>query len=578
MKVKLPTGKTRKILIAAGLALLSWLLGAVVEFPYFDTDSFWLSMVMNGLYGSDTYTIFVHPWLCWFVGAVARLLPTADAYLLLARGATCLALGLLFYLFLSMEEDCLTVCARCALLLFGTFAMRMWNQNFTVQAVFFAVTACASFYAASRRKGFARAIWAAVGTVYACLGYMWRWEAAALVLPFAALVLCARWMAEKGRRLEVLWTAVKIAGVCVLCIGGLYFVRERIDTREVYREDYAYNYARSSVQDFPLRDWEEVADDLPEEIAPIDYIAMTWWVLFDTDHINTETMSRAAEIGAYPEETRSLGDLYGAGRSMFWTLFNIGNHSPFLMAAALLLLLRLFRREGSVWYRVAGFLSPCGAALIILYFTCTGRAPARVWEAVLLGNLAALLLLNGFMGAVRNEKLLGRNSRAIILLSVFFAGSAFYMGDLHRPRLALFARTGYDESEISQTFRGDDLYIWDTDQKVWYHTVEAVYAERGKLLSPEFMEHNLGTGSWLYGQHFYNEYLERIGVPNPAEALLFRDHTYLVSRNTWVFEELLRAHYGDVTAEKVGEIRGNPVWRLTLTGADSGQGDHGKKQ
>ena len=80
---------------------------------------------------------------------------------------------------------------------------------------------------------------------------------------------------------------------------------------------------------------------------------------------------------------------------------------------------------------------------------------------------------------------------------------------------------GVDESEYAQMKESDAIYLVSRLSWPEYHQ------QNGKLPSKELMNHMVFTGDWIYGQTYHKSYLERLGIPNPAEALLERDDVFL---------------------------------------------------
>ena len=97
MKDKIYKEERRKIL-AIGLSLLLTILWVIMtafsKKLYANVDNFNISLITNGLYGEDTYTYYLHPWLCSLIGIIARAVPSADGYVLLLH----ILFGLIFSL------------------------------------------------------------------------------------------------------------------------------------------------------------------------------------------------------------------------------------------------------------------------------------------------------------------------------------------------------------------------------------------------------------------------------------------------------------------------------------------------
>ncbi len=94
--------------------------------------------------------------------------------------------------------------------------------------------------------------------------------------------------------------------------------------------------------------------------------------------------------------------------------------------------------------------------------------------------------------------------------------------------------------------------------------VTQYYMSQEKLPSEEFMNHNVCTGDWVYGQNYFNENLADAGATNPVSALLERDNTYFVSDGCGFILRYMHYYYGaDIKAVCVGEIAGTPIWEFS---------------
>ena len=86
-------------------------------------------------------------------------------------------------------------------------------------------------------------------------------------------------------------------------------------------------------------------------------------------------------------------------------------------------------------------------------------------------------------------------------------------------------------------------------------------------MKTKFMEHNICAGLWIYHQVYFQNYLNRLGIPNPARALLERENTYYVAENEETMLVFLQEHYDEETiASQVGEIEGIPIWKFETDG------------
>ena len=126
------------------------------------------------------------------------------------------------------------------------------------------------------------------------------------------------------------------------------------------------------------------------------------------------------------------------------------------------------------------------------------------------------------------------------------------------PQLALNARKDADLSYY-KGLDDDIIYIWH----------DRVYNEmrvQGKLVTKELLAHYVEENNWHYGQPYFATYLEELGIPNPAQALLERDDVLLISEAPELIFALLEERAGGpIEVEEVGifEPDGVPIYRIS---------------
>jgi len=243
----------------------------------------------------------------------------------------------------------------------------------------------------------------------------------------------------------------------------------------------------------------------------------------------------------------------------------------------------------SAWLKLETLFCVLGAFIILFYFTFRGRAPIRVWQCTLISTLTVLVFI------VIKDAMERRNSRAgdaadavpsqpakreaprsgavvfqlVLCVALYFGiGQVMAHSSLHAPTFPITSRIGADDSGYEETFEEGALYIWP----YWYSAIPDYFSRQDKLPTQRVIEHNIAFGDWLYGQVYFREFLEEIGAPNPALALLERPNTYFIEGQEDIFLEFMRDHYGkDIQMEYVREVDGKEAYRLIR-----GKGDFGK--
>lgn len=524
---------------------------------YSAVDNYNLSLILNKLFSEDTYSYYLHPFLCWGIGGLSELLPTADVYLLCSHFCIVIAISLLFYISLS---SALSLVVRGGLLIYiasMSVLLNIWSNNYTIQAGLFSTVGMVwLLHAVSKPK----VINILLGTLFLCLGYMWRAEGFWLIIPFATLHALTDIFLEIDRKAK-LRNLVKVFGVFVLCLIVLVTSREIINNSAQYSPSIHYSNARTVIQDYPVLPYDG-ANSLFSDISEIEYRAAVNWSLFDTENINTELFEKIGEVASTTKYAFSVNGIMCAFKDMLlliWQhkliMFGIGSFFLFV----LLLLCSLDKKQR--WIRIIQLLLyVAGTMLILLYFTMKGRAPLHVWLTVL---TIAMIMAGFILGSGSYKQLPQSASLAmgfIPLLVVMLVVVKYAQSDVNVPKFALTSRVDNYAEEFAPTYTDDEsVFIWGA----WHREITHYYMSSGKLPSAEFMGHNISAGDWTYGQYYFIDYLDGLGIANPAEALITREKTYLVDDDcTFVLEYLRQVYDDQVYAVQVDSINEIPVWQF----------------
>ena len=393
-----------------------------------------------------------------------------------------------------------------------------------------------------------------IGTIFVCFGAMWRIQAAMLFIPFALLEIFTTMIFEEKNKvifLKKLWVK---CGICFLGLGVLVVSNYFVKYSQTYIESIEYNTARTVINDYPTKSWDEIKDNAIS-VNEKEYNAVRSWWLADTENINVDSLQEMAMLGETTEFPISFAGAILTIKSMILFILRSSKMFWILLGIVFLLFLRIVVVP-CPWYRKAeGLLACVGAIVIIFYFTIKGRAPLRIWQSVILAVISILIIITvnaceESKNAVMIDNVMG------IILCVALVYNIFSV-DFQGLQFAINSKTGTDETCYEETFKEDSLYLWES----WHSNVTRYFMNQGKLPSEEFLKHNISVGDWTYGQVYYIEYLKELNAENPAEALLKRANTYLVSSDCTMALEYLQEHYEEnIVAEKIGEIKGTSIW------------------
>lgn len=489
---------------------------------YANVDNYTISIVTNRLYDADNYCVYLHPILCWIIGMISNIFPQADAFALLGRALIWGAFVWLFYTVMKSQQKSSDKILEALFLLFISIALNIWNENYTVQAAFFMFTGLVTLFGVERKKRFGL-LDICIGTAFMCIGVMWRIQAALLFIPFVLLEIVAGRICTEESGTDY-WKNVKKAfGSVFLLFLILVVSRSAVQMSEEYNSSVAYDSARVKVQDYPMKDWEVVENELVG-ISRSEYDSAKSWILLDTETIDKDFLLKIADVGETTEFDWNIHGLVKGFKMMALTVWRSSKAVWIFLSVFLSVFLYAFLANQSWWRKLECVLACAGAGIIILYYIMVGRAPLRVWESVIFAAMG-VLVINKLSA---DEQVVDK--RFFIVLKVI-VGLLLCVGifrdvvtaEFSAPQLAINSRSHVDEALYEETFEEEALYFWES----WHANITQYYMKQGKLPSEELLRHNLSVGDWTYGQVYFVNHLEEVNAENPAKALVDRNDTYL---------------------------------------------------
>ena len=549
------TQRLQRVLISLMVAAGCFAVSILFHSLYPSDDNYYISFVVNGLFDDVGECQYLHPLLGRFLHALSLLLPGADTFMLVGRLLVFLEIFWLTDLLLREKRDPRLTAAILLLLLLASLELDLFNCNYTIQAASFAAAGLISLSRAQRQEG-AR-MEGVVGALFFAAGFMWRRQGALLAAPYILLETAANILPAADRR-RTLKRCCRMLLPCLVLTAALTLSDAVISSDVAHREARAYDDSRIKISDYPTLPWKRVEDRANGELTEADYYASQWWILFDTEKMNTELFRKISQIGsrrAFPFTLRGAWGAAANARTIVLQdreILRTGILLAVLAAAGLLALPR--------WQRAEILLICVGTLAILLYFIMLGRAPRHLWQSVLFIPIGHTLCIMAQYAepTEKRPRVLAGMILLCILLGLFTA-----MPRLKRiePQFALNARRNVDESAYSALVESDAFYVW--------HKLDTrglgVITRQGKLPSKELLNHLVSTGDWTYGQIYFKTYLERLGMPNPAAALLERDDVFLVSHDPVLLFAILEERAGGpIEAEQVGTVLDTPIYSISV--------------
>lgn len=528
---------------------------------YTQVDNYLASLVTNRIYDSDNYCMFLNPVLCRIVGMLQKLVPDGDAFTLFSRLMILAGIWYLGYFAArTLRRNSELACAYLILFMLVINASLFFDY-FTIWAAFFSfVGMILLLYGVRHERKWSDT---AAGTWFLCCGILWRVESAAIFVPFIALELFVEFVfasKTKDERFSFVRRACGALGAAALCGLVLLSIDFGFKHSEKYKYGVDYNNAVSAVVDFPMEDYELVKDLLPG-VSRNDYESLQVRLYADTDRVTTEYSRKIGEAGSVHAVSLSVKGILESGRTLLGMMMG-SKKTLFYWGLLFLFLLLIVLSDVKWYYKLEMFFTYCGAWLIMLYFSFVGRIPLRVINSVTYAVFGMVLLL--FLAEEwKSEKVNLKWMKGFLFAAAAAVACMDTLTyDFVSPQSVVRAKKGADESRWQSTYEEGVLYLWQTNEYVQRPMRD--FIDQGKLMTEEFLEHNLCYGEWTYGQVYFQNYLERLGVPNPMKALLDREETYYVAEDSNLVLTYLREHFDEgVEVSQTGEIDGIPVWKFT---------------
>lgn len=535
-------------------------------------DNYFISMVANGCYGRDAYCLFISPLLSGVISFLSDRDPTVDWFAAFSRVVA--LLGLVWVALCCYWSRLKTVgfLAVCLALVFVVMDAQLFNCNFTISSALFAAVSWLSLSVCLRcgyfRSSFALGLISLIAALFFFFAsLMLRWECALLALPFLVIDL-APFVLRNGKPCidkQLLCRPFGRRLGAVLLGGGLLVLLTSVSVYELshldgYEEAIRYNSARSSIVDYPHKDYSEVSSELPW-LSENDYALLLSWFFADTDFFDTNNMELIADA------CRSAAPGVDSAPALINRVAKIlGNEGgSWLVLICIAGLLLAIRMDGT--FRLKALVCAALGLAILAYYAYLGRLPYRIIVSVYLFVLTFFLsdILRdgdrGEVGAGRGRFLLASGSGLLIGFAlIVLASLPAWVESYGAQHVKIDDQVGAVERvEFYDRVRDvDDAFLlWDSSAYV------NAYRYRGIMPSADCISHNAPTGTWLYGQPYYNDFLAQRKAPNPAKALLERPNTYYVAEDPTRLLLFLREHYGpDLQAIQVGSVCDCPIWEF----------------
>lgn len=526
------------------------------------TDDFYISCVLNSVYSKENYCYFLSPILAEIIRILGAALPNADVFALLCE---VLSLGGHWCFFYIMFRSVKTESSIIIIL----FIIALNNKTNLLHLPFTAMTAALAFYGffilyavligkADRRIAIA-------GTVLLFFSMNLRQEAFLIMIPFVLLVIIAELFMQKTDRKKYLYNAARLFIPVILMFAVIVGIKTLTDNSEKYRHACDYNNYRSEIEDYTQKPYEKCGDKLAEiGVSENDFTAVKERILADRSIVTSEYLKNIAGISSGLSAGEKMEVLLSKEIS---DIINVISYSLILQSIilAVILLVRLIKRESDMAGNAVMLLSCAGELFIFAFLFYLGRMMSYVIQAIFFGIWLAFVSVFLREGK-KEDTFLSIAFRKTMLVAAVALMICFYSGYSVSPENSvLTARESQAADVVGIDENKDTLYVWGVYDYGEMLRNSYFFKEK-KLLSQEFISHNIVDGEWQYEQPYYLDYLKDINVENPMRALIEREHTYYIANKERcdIVLTFLQEHYDErISVEKIGDIDDIPIWKFT---------------
>lgn len=541
------------------LVVVFWLLQGRMPI-YNDLDNYQNAMILNSMFSEDNYGNFVSPILAYAVKVFDFIIPTLDGYTFIMEMSILLALWLLIFTLFSICKNKIDVFTIWFVLIGVNYSINILHSNFTIISAVLSCCSLFALYAFIKKR--VNLVVGILGIIVFFIGGLFRIESQLLFIPFVCLILLSDLVAsDKDKTLKYLKRAIPIFVVVALCLGSNFLVDKAVASSSKYKEAVTFSNNRSNLFDYETKSYEQVSKQLSElGVSKNDYNATKQSFLADTDIFTSKYLESINDVVSLNKNSNSLNDLVD-------TVYNVVTNLPIVVleffAYFVFLVYFINLKKLNRLRIIEMILSMIGSLVIIAYFYLSvGRLPWYLLSAILFGNWFVLLSV-----LTNNESDGNTNKNTYIVTYLLLAISVMYAITCSANADTINNGKILDAVKAKPTVNFTDSvnhnkYVWETSSYNKY--IKKTFYSQNTLPSSKFICNNIPDKKSFYGQVYYNDYLQNIGMKNPVKSLLNKNAFYVCEKsNLDLMFNFIKEHYdSSIKVKQVDKISNIPVWKF----------------
>jgi len=379
------------------------------------------------------------------------------------------------------------------------------------------------------------------------IGSMIRLSGIYIVIVFTVLIIVSEiyyvYLKEKRFPLNKGNNIVKFSIVCIclgLCALGFKIIDDRAYNSDIQWKEYKeYNEARTSVQDYPIANYEQYKQEYNNiGIKKIDLKMLSLWLNSDTEKFNHNTLKNIRAIENKKDVVIALkSSIY---RCIYRMLFNKIGIVFFLL---IIFYIFLFEKKKAI-YILASIIGVGILNFILMYF---GRIAYRVEYGIwICAFVTAINSLN-----VKCKKNVNCKLALIVTLAIV---------------LLLNIKTYQRMKSLQIDYKRDNLkelinVVSSEDNNLYFYSTQTLMDDL-ECVSPfenlnlQLTDNLIGLGGWTVKSKIINETYSKYGIDNTIKALVDKDNSYLVDNRDveLIFEYIKENYYENIAYKLEGTI------------------------
>lgn len=534
--------ENRSAVTCASIFTLIYFFISMLQPLYYGIDNYLISLVTNGIYGQNNYVVFLHPFLCYFLKFLHLLLPAADVYVLLNEILSVCGIWIISYYIYKLSDSRFK--RICSYLIFGILvyfkSARCFN-NFTMTAVFFICVGMIVLFSIllDQPHNFSDICYCVIGTFYIAMGFMWRQDAGIMGIPYILFIFLCLYLSQNSKGRRTLLKKSRFLIISMIIIAGLIGTNYCWQHSEKYQESVKYNNARSTIVDY-THSW---SNELPDDISENDIKCAEQMYLFDTDQFNRSYLETLTKYEI--RDTIKIPSM----DYLQMLFYSITIFFPMASISCVIIFLLVVFSKYDLEKKIEVFLLLGSYCCYATYFIYIGRILPRIYACIYFYIFTSVLLIlyqtsKGFLEKQKHCRTCRKSKYLVVcILGISLSVELYLVMQNISPIQSVLCANIDNATVIEQSEKSSDLYLWNV--RTFDDICMKAHMKAGKLYSEEFIQHNLPAGEWIYGTDYFKEYLHRLDILNPAQALMDREHTYFVGteEQNIIVETYLNEHY-----------------------------------